>query len=83
MWPSTTEEVCTSKRCSQESVKKCFHPEGNVSEAYKKQGCASMPGQILTEENHHLAYILVSVMSQDQPDVHEMVHSQKELEVAI
>lgn len=42
-----------------------------------------MPGQILTEENHHLAYILVSVMSQDEPDVHEMVHSQKELEVAI
>lgn len=42
-----------------------------------------MLGQILTEKNHLLICILVSAMSQDQANIHEMVNSWKKLKIAI
>lgn len=63
------------KRVHRREERGCFHFEGNVSEAYRRQGRASMLVQILTEENHLLIYVLVSAMAQDQTDIHEIVNS--------
>jgi len=38
---------------------------------------------LYSEENHLLICVLVSAMTQDQDDIHEMVNSWKQLKIAV